>query len=68
MAAKAESYRVGDLVLRTISLDDLIRVKQHIKRFKDSDSLSQLLAIKRVREEMAREEGQEARGGGQAGR
>jgi hypothetical protein len=40
--------------LRTISLDDLIRVKRHIDRGKDSESLFQLLAIKRVREEEER--------------
>lgn len=50
----AESYRVGDRVLRTISLDDLIRVKRYIARAKDAESLYQLLAIKRVREETNR--------------
>jgi hypothetical protein len=45
----SETYRVGDMELRTIGLDDLIRVKQHIARFKDSDSLYQLLAIRRIR-------------------
>lgn len=46
-----ESYHLGDLHLQVIALDDLIRIKQHIQRFKDSESLLQLLAIKRVREE-----------------
>ena len=41
--------------LNVISLDDLIRIKQHINRPKDRDSLMHLLAIKRVREEQARE-------------
>jgi hypothetical protein len=52
LAASAESYPLADLRIRTIGLDDLIRVKRHIARFKDSESLYQLLAIKRVREEM----------------
>ncbi len=47
----AETYRVGELELHAISLDDLIRVKEHIGRSKDGDSLYQLLAIKRIREE-----------------
>lgn len=54
---KAETYQPGELRVQTISLEDLIRVKQHIKRFKDSESLYQLLAIKRVREEQSRSGG-----------
>lgn len=50
---RAETVQLGDLTLRIISLDDLIRVKQHIKRSKDQDSLVQLLAIKRTREEQS---------------
>jgi predicted nucleotidyltransferase len=38
--------------IKTIGLEDLIRVKQHICRQKDSESLYQLLAIRRVRQEM----------------
>jgi hypothetical protein len=38
-------------VLKVIALDDLIRVKEHIARKKDSESLFQLRAIKRLREE-----------------
>lgn len=34
-----------------ISLDDLIKVKEHIGRAKDRESLFQLLAIKRLRTE-----------------
>ena len=49
----AESYMVGDLQVRTISLDDLIRVKEHIRRPKDRDSLFQLKAIKQIRNESA---------------
>jgi predicted nucleotidyltransferase len=52
VASRAETYDVWGMRLRTISLDDLIRVKRHIARGKDSESLFQLLAIKRVREEM----------------
>jgi predicted nucleotidyltransferase len=51
LARHAETYRIGDLVVRTISLDDLIRVKEHIRRAKDRDSLFQLKAIKRFRDE-----------------
>jgi hypothetical protein len=46
---RAEVYDFAGGELRTISLDDLIRVKQHIRR--RQDSLYHLLAIKRVREE-----------------
>lgn len=48
---RAETYPVGDMLLHVISLDDLIRVKEHVGRAKDRDSLYQLLAIKRIREE-----------------
>lgn len=46
-----ETYPLGNLHVQTISLDDLIRVKEHIRRPKDRDSLFQLQAIKRLREE-----------------
>jgi len=46
-----ETYNVAGMDLNVISLDDLIRVKQHIGRSKDRESLYQLLAIKRVRED-----------------
>jgi predicted nucleotidyltransferase len=49
--AKAANWKVGELNLRVIDLDDLIRIKQHINRPKDRESLYQLLAIKRLREE-----------------
>ena len=45
----SERYYVGDMELQTIGLEDLIRVKEHIARSKDTDSLVQLLAIRRVR-------------------
>jgi len=48
----SETYPTVDgRLVRTIGLEDLIRVKTTIKRFKDSESLFQLLAIKRVRSE-----------------
>ncbi len=50
----AETVNVGDLALKVISLEDLIRIKQHINRPKDRDSLMHLLAIKRVRDEQAK--------------
>ena len=50
----AETYQLVDgRVVRTIGLDDLIRVKATIKRFKDGESMYQLLAIRRVRDEGA---------------
>jgi predicted nucleotidyltransferase len=48
---RADTYSVGNYELRVIGLDDLIRIKRHLNRSKDRDSLYQLLAIKRVREE-----------------
>lgn len=47
----AEEYEVWQHRIKTMSLDDLIRVKRHIGRAKDSESLNQLLAIKRIRSE-----------------
>lgn len=47
---RAESYPLGDVTVRTISLEDLIRVKEHIRRAKDRDSLFQLHAIRQIRE------------------
>lgn len=49
----AEDYAVGPYTVRIISLNDLIRVKQFIHRPKDRDSLFQLLAIRRIRDEGA---------------
>ena len=47
----SETYPLGDFAVRTIGLNDLIRVKQHIGRAKDRESLLQLLAIRRLRDE-----------------
>ncbi len=49
----AETMPFGEVTIKVASLDDLIRIKQHINRPKDRDSLMHLLAIKRVREEEA---------------
>lgn len=50
LAERAEEYQAWNHRIRSISLDDLIRVKRHIARPRDTDSLFQLMAIKRVRE------------------
>ena len=55
---RAETYDVVGRRVRTISLDDLIRVKQHIKRLKDQESLVQLLGIREIREQERRERGE----------
>jgi hypothetical protein len=47
----AETYSVRGIPVQTIGLEDLIRVKQHIGRSKDRDSLLQLLAIRAIRNE-----------------
>ena len=46
-----ETYEIGGMELKVIGLDDLIRIKEHICRGKDLESLYQLRAIKQVREE-----------------
>jgi hypothetical protein len=51
----SEVYTVGTLNLRTIGLEDLIRIKQHIGRSKDRESLLQLLAIRELRSEKSNE-------------
>jgi hypothetical protein len=47
----AVNYQIGPHQLKVISLDDLIRIKEHVGRSKDRESLLQLLAIKRLRQE-----------------
>jgi len=47
----AEMYELGGMRIDVISLDDLIRIKRHLNRPKDRDSLMHLLAIKQIREE-----------------
>jgi predicted nucleotidyltransferase len=51
----SESYATGNQRLRTIGLEDLIKVKQHIGRSKDRESLVQLLAIRSLRAEQESE-------------
>src|SRR4051794_21400658 len=46
-----ETYSVRGIPVRTIGLEDLIRIKQHLGRTKDRDSLLQLLAIRNLRNE-----------------
>lgn len=48
--AHAETIDLDGLSVRVISLDDLIRVKEHIRRPKDQASLYQLLAIRNERD------------------
>ncbi|HRQ73690.1 MAG TPA: hypothetical protein PLU35_11740 [Phycisphaerales bacterium] len=42
--------RFGESTIRVLSVDGLIRIKQHVNRPKDQASLAELLAIKRERE------------------
>ncbi|MBL8878558.1 MAG: hypothetical protein JNG88_05505 [Phycisphaerales bacterium] len=51
LANRAATLPLGPYDIMVISLDDLITVKQHIQRPKDRDSLFQLLAIRRIRDE-----------------
>lgn len=50
---RAERVPFGEQELPVISLDDLLRIKEHINRPRDADSLHQLRAIKQVREEQS---------------
>ncbi len=47
----AETMKIGGRAVRVIGLDDLIRIKKHLGRPKDRESLLQLEAIKRLREQ-----------------
>jgi hypothetical protein len=51
LRARAETIPIGGRPVRVIGLDDLIRIKRHINRPKDRESLLQLEAIKRLREQ-----------------
>ena len=46
-----ETVSIGSHEIRVIGLNDLIRIKRHIARPKDRESLLQLEAIKRIREQ-----------------
>jgi hypothetical protein len=48
LAQRAKHYPLGDKQVLVIALDDLIRIKEHINRPKDRDSLFQLRAIKKL--------------------
>jgi predicted nucleotidyltransferase len=51
LVAHAEMVSIGGRPTQVIGLDDLIRIKRHINRPKDRESLLQLEAIKRLREQ-----------------
>ena len=51
VAENAVGVQLGPWPVRIMSLEDLIRIKEHIKRPKDRDSLMHLRAIQRVRAE-----------------
>ncbi|MEZ6232776.1 MAG: hypothetical protein R3B68_01170 [Phycisphaerales bacterium] len=50
--ASAETYELPVGRVQAISLDDLIRVKEHIKRAKDAGSVEELRALKSERERL----------------
>jgi predicted nucleotidyltransferase len=50
LVAHVETVAIGGRPVQVIGLDDLIRIKRHINRPKDRESLVQLEAIKRLRE------------------
>lgn len=56
LAPRAEHYQIGKEIARTLSLGDLIRIKEHLKRPKDLESLFQLYAIRDIRAALARGE------------
>lgn len=51
LVAHAEAVSIGGRPIQVIGLDDLIRIKRHINRPKDRESLLQLEAIKRLRKQ-----------------
>ena len=48
---RAEIVSIGGHATRVIGLDDLIRIKRYLGRPKDKESLLQLEAVKRLREQ-----------------
>ena len=48
---QAETIGIGGVEFKVAGLDDLIRIKEHINRPKDRDSLMHLRAIKKLREQ-----------------
>jgi hypothetical protein len=55
LAQRQEVHQLEAMTLRVIALDDLIRIKEHLRRWKDRDSLVQLLAIRQLRQEPPKE-------------
>ena len=53
LAAARETYQIGPLTLHTLSLPHLLTIKRHINRHKDQESIYQLLAIQRIRNEQS---------------
>ena len=51
ISTNAESMDVGGFNVKIIGLDDLIKIKEYIRRPKDQESLFQLRAIKKIRSE-----------------
>lgn len=51
VVGRAVDMEFGPWTVKVLSLDDLIRIKEHINRPKDRDALMHLLAIRRVRDE-----------------
>ncbi len=49
LVGHAETIQFGDLSAKVIGLEDLIRIKEHLRRPKDRESLAQLLAIRKLR-------------------
>jgi hypothetical protein len=49
VSAAAEDLPFGQRTVRALSVDALIRIKEHIRRSKDRESLDELRAIKRER-------------------
>jgi hypothetical protein len=50
VALNAKEIGLGQWHVKIMALDDLIRIKQHIQRPKDRDSLMHLLAIRKLRD------------------
>ena len=50
LVANSETLQIGGRAVRMIGLEDLMRIKRHLGRPKDRESLLHLEAIKRLRE------------------
>ena len=51
IAGRASTVRLAQVEVKVIHIDDLIAIKQHLRRPKDQQSLLQLLAIKKIQSE-----------------